>query len=67
MLSEVITLVIPFPNCDGYRFASGYGWTITWVVADDVADDYNLRLFSPSTGPTAGFGMWQAEARNNFV
>ncbi len=58
-------LTVPFRNCDGYRFTSGSDWRAVWIRALDLEDNYDLRLHTASSGPTSGFGLWQAEADRN--
>lgn len=45
-------------NCDGLRFASGGWWNAITLRSHDASHDYDLRLHSPSTGPTNGFNAY---------
>jgi hypothetical protein len=44
-----------YANCDGFRFASTGYWNAITMYAADIGDDYDLALFSPSTGSENGF------------
>jgi len=42
-------------NCDGSRFTSSGWWNAVILWADDDADNYDVRIHEPSTGPENGF------------
>ncbi|MDX2472312.1 MAG: FlgD immunoglobulin-like domain containing protein [Candidatus Krumholzibacteria bacterium] len=42
-------------NCDGFRFTSTDWWNAVVLYAENDADDYDMELFTPSTGPEDGF------------
>ena len=42
-------------NCDGFRFTSTGWWNAVTLYAENDADDYDMELFAPSTGPENGF------------
>ena len=49
-------------NCDGSRFTSDGWWNGVLVWADDDADNYDVRIHTPSTGPQDGFGFSSADS-----
>lgn len=56
--------VTAYANCEGFRFASRGDWRLVSMTPLDAADDYDLRLYAPSTGPTDGFaGSLEASKR----
>ncbi|MCK9996679.1 MAG: hypothetical protein KAH56_10435 [Candidatus Krumholzibacteria bacterium] len=44
-----------YANCDGFRFASTGYWNAITMYAENDADDYDLELFTASTGSENGF------------
>lgn len=54
------------PNCDGFTFGLGTDSFVGAVmVADNDDSDFDLRLHTHTTGPTAGFGYFDTEAISN--
>lgn len=45
-------------NADGFRFTTDGWWNAITLRTDGADDDYDLRLFSPSTGPADGFNAY---------
>lgn len=45
-------------NSDGLRFATSGWWNAITLRSFDTNEDYDLRLHTPSTGPTNGFDAY---------
>ncbi len=43
-------------NCDGLRLDSEYWWTVAYGYSQNMSEDYDLSLHSPSVGAQDGFG-----------
>lgn len=54
------------PNCDGFAYGLGTDpFAGAVMVADNDDSDFDLRMFTHTTGPTAGFGYFDVEAISN--
>ncbi len=58
--SEAVPGGLIYANCDALRFtgnppSDGHWWTAAWMHATNNAVDFDLNLYVPATGSSAGF------------